>query len=44
MWKYIIKRFFLMFPTLLGVAVLTFILLRIVPGDVVEARYAGGQG
>ncbi|OGL17527.1 MAG: peptide ABC transporter permease, partial [Candidatus Rokubacteria bacterium RIFCSPLOWO2_12_FULL_69_21] len=44
MWKYILKRFLLMFPTLLGVAVLTFFLLRVVPGDVVEARYAGGQG
>jgi len=34
-----------MIPTLLGVAVLTFILLRIVPGDVVEARFmATGQG
>jgi peptide/nickel transport system permease protein len=28
-----------MVPTLLGVAVLIFVLLRIVPGDVVEARY-----
>jgi len=45
MWKYIVKRFFLMIPTLLGVAVLTFFLLRIVPGDVVEARFvAAGQG
>jgi peptide/nickel transport system permease protein len=45
MWKYIVKRFFLMIPTLLGVAILTFFLLRIVPGDVVEARFvAAGQG
>jgi peptide/nickel transport system permease protein len=29
----------LMIPTLLGVAVLIFLLLRVVPGDVVEARY-----
>jgi len=28
-----------MIPTLLGVAVLIFVLLRVVPGDVVEARY-----
>jgi peptide/nickel transport system permease protein len=41
MWKYIVKRFFLMLPTLLGVAVLAFLLLRIVPGDVVEARLMG---
>jgi peptide/nickel transport system permease protein len=45
MLKYIVKRFFLMIPTLVGVAVLTFFLLRIVPGDVVEARFvAAGQG
>jgi peptide/nickel transport system permease protein len=28
-----------MIPTLLGVAILIFVLLRVVPGDVVEARY-----
>jgi len=45
MWKYILKRFLLMIPTLLGVAILAFVLLRMVPGDVVEARYIGaGQG
>ena len=45
MGRYVVKRFLLMVPTLLGVAVLAFILLRIVPGDVVEARFlAAGQG
>ena len=44
MTKFIVKRLLLMIPTLLGVAVLIFLLLRIVPGDVVEARYVGGQG
>jgi peptide/nickel transport system permease protein len=44
MWKYLLKRFFLMFPTLLGVAVLIFFLMRIVPGDVVELRMAGDRG
>jgi peptide/nickel transport system permease protein len=39
MGKYILKRLLAMVPTLLGVAVLIFVLLRIVPGDVVEARY-----
>jgi peptide/nickel transport system permease protein len=42
MWKYIVKRFLLMIPTLLGVALLTFVPLRIVPGDVVEARFVAG--
>ncbi|MDA1118766.1 MAG: ABC transporter permease [Proteobacteria bacterium] len=39
MLHYIIKRLLLMIPTLLGVAVLIFVLMRVVPGDVVEARY-----
>src|SRR5437588_333130 len=44
MWKYLVKRFLLMFPTLLGVALLTFVLIRVSPGDVVELRYAGDRG
>jgi peptide/nickel transport system permease protein len=44
MWKYLVKRFLLMFPTLLGVAVVIFFLIRIVPGDVVELRMAGDRG
>ena len=36
---YVLKRLLAMIPTLLGVAVLIFLLLRVVPGDVVEARY-----
>src|SRR5437899_10892203 len=44
MWKYLVKRFLLMFPTLLGVVVLTFVLIRVIPGDVVELRYAGDRG
>jgi peptide/nickel transport system permease protein len=36
---YILKRLAAMIPTLLGVAVLIFVLLRVVPGDVVEARF-----
>jgi peptide/nickel transport system permease protein len=39
MLHYILKRLMLMIPTLFGVAVLIFLLLRVVPGDVVEARY-----
>jgi len=44
MWKYVVKRFLLMFPTLIGVAMLAFLLLRIVPGDIVEARLMGSGG
>jgi peptide/nickel transport system permease protein len=44
MWGYFLKRFLLMFPTLLGVAVVTFFLIRVIPGDVVELRLAGDRG
>ena len=43
MVKYILTRLLLMIPTLLGVIVLVFVLLRVVPGDVVEMRFASGQ-
>ena len=36
---YILKRLLAIIPTLFGVAVLIFLLLRVVPGDVVEARF-----
>src|SRR5436190_440684 len=44
MWRYLLKRFVLMFPTLLGVAIFTFFLIRVIPGDVVELRLAGDRG
>jgi peptide/nickel transport system permease protein len=39
MARYIIQRILLMIPTLLGVAVLVFLLLRVMPGDIVELRF-----
>ncbi len=44
MHKYLIKRFLLMLPTLFGVALVTFLLIRVIPGDVVELRYSGDRG
>jgi peptide/nickel transport system permease protein len=43
--RYTINRILLMIPTLIGVAVLVFLMLRIMPGDIVELRFAmeGGQ-
>jgi peptide/nickel transport system permease protein len=41
MRQYILKRLLLMIPTLFGVAVIVFFLLRVVPGDIVELKYAG---
>jgi peptide/nickel transport system permease protein len=43
MRRYVLRRLLLMLPTLLGVAVLVFLLLRVVPGDIVEMRFAEGQ-
>jgi peptide/nickel transport system permease protein len=42
--KYVVKRLGLMIPTLLGVAVLIFFLMRVVPGDIVELRFSGESG
>ncbi|MBI4840267.1 MAG: ABC transporter permease [candidate division NC10 bacterium] len=41
MRTFILMRFLVMIPTLLGVAVLVFLLLRVVPGDIVQLKYAG---
>jgi peptide/nickel transport system permease protein len=44
MYRYIIKRILLMIPTLFGVALITFVLLRMVPGDIVQLKLAGDGG
>ena len=44
MLRYTINRVLLMIPTLIGVAVLVFFMLRIVPGDVVEIKLRGDGG
>jgi peptide/nickel transport system permease protein len=41
MRQYILKRILLMIPTLLGVALFIFLLMRVVPGDIVELKHAG---
>ena len=42
MYRYLIGRLLMIIPTLFGVAVLTFILLRLIPGDIVMLRYGTG--
>jgi len=44
MTKHLTKRFLLMFPTLFGVALVTFVLIRVIPGDIVEVRLSGDRG
>jgi peptide/nickel transport system permease protein len=42
--RYTINRVLLAIPTLLGVAILVFLMLRIVPGDIVEVKLRGDGG
>lgn len=44
MLRYAGNRLLLMIPTLLGVALLTFVMLRVVPGDVVELKLRADGG
>src|SRR5436853_4340339 len=44
MLRYTVNRVLLMIPTLFGVALLVFFMLRIVPGDVVEVKLRGDGG
>jgi peptide/nickel transport system permease protein len=43
-YQYIVKRIFLMIPTLIGAAILVFFLMRLIPGDICELRMAGTGG
>jgi peptide/nickel transport system permease protein len=42
MYRYIIKRVFLVIPTLIGAATLVFIMMRLIPGDICLVRLGGG--
>ncbi len=42
MIRYVLARVLLMIPTLLAVAVLVFVLIRVIPGDIVELRLVSG--
>jgi len=44
MLRYILNRVLLMIPTLLGAAVLVFVLMRLIPGDICVLRLASGGG
>jgi peptide/nickel transport system permease protein len=44
MWQYILKRLLLMIPTLLGAALIVFILMNIIPGDIALLIIGGDQG
>jgi len=44
MYQYIAKRVLLVIPTLLGAAVLVFVLMRLIPGDICVVRLGSGGG
>ncbi len=44
MLRYTLHRLLMMIPTLLGVAVLVFFMLRVIPGDIVEVKLRGDGG
>ncbi len=44
MLRYLAKRLLLMVPTLLGVALLVFFMLRVIPGDIVEVKLRADGG
>jgi peptide/nickel transport system permease protein len=44
MLRYIVHRLLLMIPTLIGVAILVFLLLRMMPGDIVELKLLAEGG
>jgi peptide/nickel transport system permease protein len=43
MTTYIIRRILLIFPTIFGITLLTFLLVRLAPGNAAEARGAGNE-
>src|SRR5260370_18976743 len=42
MYRYIINRVLLVFPTLIGAAAIVFLLMRLIPGDICLVRRGGG--
>ena len=44
MLRYTLNRLLMMIPTLIGVAVLVFFMLRVIPGDIVEVKLRGDGG
>jgi peptide/nickel transport system permease protein len=44
MYRYIIQRILLAIPTLVGAAVIVFVLMRLIPGDICVVRLGSGGG
>lgn len=44
MFRYVVRRLILMVPTLIGVALITFLIMRIIPGDIALLALGGDIG
>ena len=44
MYRYVVRRLAFAIPTLLGVAIFVFFMLRVLPGDIVETKLRGDGG
>jgi peptide/nickel transport system permease protein len=44
MARYAVRRFLLLLPTLVGMSLLIFVMVRLLPGDVVDAMFTGEAG
>ena len=44
MYKYIFRRILIAIPTLIGVSILIFFIMRILPGDVIDAMVTDETG
>ncbi|MDH3604525.1 MAG: ABC transporter permease [Candidatus Tectomicrobia bacterium] len=44
MWQYIVKRVLLMIPTLIGAALVVFLIMNVIPGDIALLIIGGDQG
>ena len=42
MWRYILQRLFLFVPTFIGVTLISFLIMRLAPGDPAELLAGGG--
>ncbi|MBI4489169.1 MAG: ABC transporter permease [Deltaproteobacteria bacterium] len=42
MWRYILQRCFLLVPTFIGITLISFLVMRLAPGDPAELRAGGG--
>ncbi len=42
MWQYLVKRCLLMFPTMFGIIVVSFFIIRLAPGDPGSQKFGGG--